>query len=214
MWAPTYDTNPNPLLALESRMLAHLLNSQAPRRIIDIACGTGRGMRQFGTSGASAFGIDASWEMLAEARKHSGLRGRLAMAQAGSLPFRDGAADLVLCSFAAGYISDFRTVLAEMRRVCVPGAHVIVSELHPRGIAAGWSRSFRSGAAVYQIEHFIHPIVQIRAAAAATGLQLETQVDAYFGEPERAIFERAGKSDAIPMVSAVPAVWIGVWTKP
>jgi hypothetical protein len=44
-------------------------------------------------------------------------------------------------------------------------------------------------------------------------LELEAQLDASFGEPERTLFKRAGKEDLFYEVSKIPAVWIGVWKK-
>jgi hypothetical protein len=54
--------------------------------------------------------------------------------------------------------------------------------------------------------------VEALSAAQACGLGLMHQVDAHFGEPERHIFDAAGK--ALEDVAAIPAIWLGMWTKP
>ena len=64
-WAPTYDSRPNALLALEQRVLAGALPAAAV--FLDVACGTGRWMRYFAGRGAVVFGLDACEEMLLQA---------------------------------------------------------------------------------------------------------------------------------------------------
>ena len=40
-WAPIYDTGPNPLLALETRVLSEKLSPFDAPRFLDVACGPG-----------------------------------------------------------------------------------------------------------------------------------------------------------------------------
>jgi ubiquinone/menaquinone biosynthesis C-methylase UbiE len=164
--------------------------------------------------GASVFGADASREMLARARGKRSLRGRLALADAASLPFCDRAADVTLCSFAAAYFSSLKAAVREMARITARGGRVIVTDLHPAGIAAGWTRSFRVHGSVYEMEHLNLSLDEFRAAGRDAGLHLHIQMDASFGEPERLIFRAAGKAQTFADLSNVPAVWIGVWNKP
>ncbi|HEY7303741.1 MAG TPA: methyltransferase domain-containing protein [Bryobacteraceae bacterium] len=214
LWAPKYDEALNPVVTLESRLLADLLCPIAGKCIVDIACGTGRWMTHLCQQGASVFGADASAEMLAQAHAKRVLRGRLALADAASLPFCDRVADVSLCSFAAGYFSSLKTALSEMARITAHGGRVIVSDLHPAGIAAGWTRSFRVHGSVYEMEHLNLSLEEFRAAGRDAGLHLHIQMDASFGDPERLIFKAAGKTHAFSELSRVPAVWIGVWNKP
>ncbi|MBV8551207.1 MAG: class I SAM-dependent methyltransferase [Acidobacteriaceae bacterium] len=205
---------PNPLLALEAGVVGRLLDSTEPLGVIDVGCGTGRWMLHFRRRGTSVFGLDLCAEMLSKAEKHPELRGRLVLGDAQSLPFPDNAADLTLCSFGAAYMPDLPRVFAEMARVCARGGRVLVSDLHPSAAAAGWNRSFKVGASAYELEHFVYSAAQIREAAASAGLQFQTQSEAYFGEAERPIFERAGKQHLISDLSTVPAIWVGLWSKP
>ena len=52
-WAPTYDHAPNPLLAREERHLLPLLEDLQSKRMLDLACGTGRWLEKLATRGAS-----------------------------------------------------------------------------------------------------------------------------------------------------------------
>lgn len=214
IWAPVYDVTPNPLLALEHRAVTRLLGSNIPERVIDIGCGTGRWLRQFQELGSDVIGIDLCKEMLSEADRSPSLRGRLVLSEATSLPIHDASAGLVLCSFVVAYVGDAFSLFAEMARVCVPGGRIIVTDMHWLAAAAGWRRSFKIGPCAYDLEHFHRSTRQLRTAASSTGLRLETQIDGFFDEPERPIFQQAGKEELLSRLSAIPAVWIGVWAKP
>ncbi|MES1261820.1 MAG: class I SAM-dependent methyltransferase, partial [Acidobacteriota bacterium] len=141
LWAPEYDASPNPLLALEARLLQDRLGVAAGDRFLDAGAGTGRWMKYAERRGARAFGIDLSAEMLA---KGSGARVRGDMRH---LPVADDAADLAICSMALGYVRSAGEVVRELARVA---RRVIVSDLHPAAVAAGWTRSFRHQGQVYE----------------------------------------------------------------
>jgi ubiquinone/menaquinone biosynthesis C-methylase UbiE len=212
-WAPHYDSHPNPLLSLEMRVLSELLPPIACQCFLDVACGTGRWMTYLRQRGAHVFGVDVCAEMLAAAQRKPLARGRSVVGDATRLPFPSGAADTVLCSFAVGYLADLQSAVSEMARAAKPGARVIISDLHPEGVSNGWTRSFRLGAQVYEMEHFGPSLEQLRAAGQAAGLKPRMQIESCFGEPERPHFRAAGKEHVYFSLSGVPAVWFGIWTK-
>lgn len=213
IWAPIYDASPNPLLALETRLLLERLSPLRASRFLDIACGTGRWMRVFQQRGSQVFGVDFSPEMLLEASRKPGLAGCLSLAEACRIPIADGAVDLTLCSFAIGYMSSPQDAIAEMARVSRQGGRVVVTDLHPSALAAGWTRSFRRDGQVYEIDHYVHPIAAWETAAESTGLTLEWRIEAGFGEPERAIFQKAGKDSLFSELSRIPALLGLSWIK-
>ena len=214
IWARRYDEDINPLLALETRVASHFLDPVPFRRFVDVACGTGRWMHYLHVNGGIPFGGDVCEAMLRVAERKPGLHGKCVLAQATLLPFTTGFADLTLCSFAAGYFPDLAGAAREIARITRRCGRVVITDLHPLALAAGWKRSFRVGAAAYEIEHFNPSDKQFRSAGEHAGLELEEQLDVCFGEPERALFKKAGKEDLFYEVSKIPAVWIGVWTKP
>jgi ubiquinone/menaquinone biosynthesis C-methylase UbiE len=214
IWAHLYDAEINPLLALDTRVASKFMGPVPFMRFVDVACGTGRWMCYLCDRGGNVFGGDACEAMLTVAKQKRGLRDRCVLAEAACLPFIEGFADVTICSFAAGYLPDLTVAARELARVTRRGGRVIVSDLHPFAIAAGWTRSFRTGSSVYEIEHFKYSDEQFRSAGERAGLSLEHQLDVSFGEPERALFKRAGKEDLFYEISKVPAVWIGVWQKP
>ena len=210
IWAPGYDAGPNPLLALETRVLLERLSLPRGGILLDVACGTGRWMQLARERGTRVIGMDLSPEMLHEASRKPGLPGHLTLADASHLPFADGASDLTLCSFAFGYLPSPREVLAEMSRVTRRGARVIISDLHPSAIACGWTRSFRAEGKVYEIDHHSHSVSDWESPA---GLILDWRLDSSFGEPERELFRQAGKESAFENLSRLPALLAMCWIK-
>lgn len=212
-WAASYDAVPNPLLALEARHLLQRLSPLQASRFLDIACGTGRWMLLAQQRGSRAFGVDFCPEMLLAASRKPGLAGYLGLADACRIPVADGAADLTLCSFALGYLPSPHHAIAEMARVSRKGGRVVVTDLHPRALAAGWTRSFRSDGQIYEIDHHAHPVAAWEAAAQSAGLTLDWRLEASFGEPEREIFRRAGKDSLFLELSRIPALLAMCWRK-
>jgi malonyl-CoA O-methyltransferase len=213
IWSESYDSQPNPLLALEFRYLSRMVQEIEGRLALDVACGTGRWLGHLVTRGARAFGIDASREMLLNASKKPGLRERLMRGDLCHLPCPDGWADLVLCAFSLGYIRTLEQGLGELARLAKAGGAVIVSDFHPEGHARGWKRAFRSGAHSYEIEHYPYTIERLLEAARNAGLDLEELQQPALGEPERRIFQEVGKETLFEEARGVPAVLIARWKR-
>ena len=61
LWAEVYDDQPNPLIALEERVLSQLLPPLRGRDVLDAGCGTGRWLDRVAASEPrSLTGVDAS----------------------------------------------------------------------------------------------------------------------------------------------------------
>jgi malonyl-CoA O-methyltransferase len=204
LWADTWDSTPSPIAALEHRVLLPWIETLAPCRAIDVGCGTGRW-----TARLSAIGIDASPAMLAVAGRKPGLRGRLAVGDAANLPVAGASADLVLCALTFGHIRDQAAAMREFERVLRPGGVLLMSDFHPEAAARGWRRTFRRHGEVYELENHPYTVVQLREVAA--GLRLSGAADAYIGEPERALFDRAGRPELFEAARAIPAVLLTRW---
>ena len=213
MWAPTYDAGPNPLLALERRVMTGLLGPLRGIRVLDVACGTGYWMQRLAEAGAIMFGFDICDEMLSYAQQKSAPETRLFLADASAIPVRSETADLTLCSFAASYFADLKRAMSEMARATRAGGRVIISDMHPAAMAAGWSRSFRKGRIRYEIEHTQWNDSSFRAAGREAGLQPKEQFDERFAEPERALFTAAGREHLFADASRIPAMRIITWIR-
>jgi len=208
LWAGTYDQDPNPLVALEHRVLSERLDLVPGERMMDLATGTGRWLEYALAHGVRATGVDLCAEMLAAASVKRGVGGRLTQADVCALPFASDSVDVAVCSFALGYIDRLDLAFREMARVA---RRIVTSDLHPDAVRAGWVRSFRNSGASYEIGHHDHLWNRIETCARAAGLRSSWKLDASFDEPERILFERAGKADAFPSARRVPAILISAW---
>jgi ubiquinone/menaquinone biosynthesis C-methylase UbiE len=179
--------------------------------VFDVACGTGRWAAWFADRGASVLGIDICAEMLARAPAR--LHGRLVLGCAEALPIAANSADLTLCSFAAGYFPGLELAISEMARITRSGGYLVIGDLHPAAVAAGWTRSFRAGGCVYEMEHFAYRVEDFTEAAHRAGFDFDSEVHGYFGELEKPAFEKAGRLERFAQLTGVPAVWIGRWRK-
>jgi len=208
-WASIYDRDPNPLLAREERYLLPLFVDLHDKRILDLACGTGRWLETLMARGAKAgVGIDCSSAMLRVAGKKKGITTRLARADCESLPFRTAVFDLAICSFALGHIRDLAPMVRELARVTKTGADVFVSDLHPEAYARGWRAGFRDGSTAVQIEMLPPAAEKTDQAFCSNVFESLTHVSLWLGDPEKPIFARAGKSHAYAEACQLPAVLV------
>ena len=210
LWSVHYDETPNPLLALEMRALSERMGDVSGRRILDAGSGTGRWMNWARSRGAHVFGVDACREMVLKAERKPGLAGRSTIADIRSIPLRDRAVDIAICSFTLGYLPSPGEIFAELARV---SQRLIVSDLHPDAVRRGWTRSFRAGNQVYELLHFPHSIAALDNCARKAGLVPEWRTAAPFAEPEREIFRRAGKENMFEEARLISVVLITVWRK-
>ena len=206
LWADTWDATPSPIVALERRHLLPWIEKLDLRCCVDVGCGTGRWAAELG-----ALGFDASREMLAVASKKPGLRGRIAAADAIALPIASGAARSVLCCLTLAHIRQRDAALRELGRTLATGGTLIITDFHAAGAARGWKRTFRHNGDLYELENYPYTLAELRSGAEPLGLKLEEFVDATIGEPEREIFQRAGRPELFEAATETPSVLLTRW---
>ena len=93
-WAPSYDAQPNPLLALEQRVLLPRFGDVRGLDVLDAGCGTGRWLGQLAArSPRSLVGVDISPVMLGLAASKLNHGCELLLGNCTALPVRDATAD-------------------------------------------------------------------------------------------------------------------------
>lgn len=208
-WAPTYDRDPNPLLALEGRQLKVMIPPLNGKRVLDLACGTGRWLTWLMTGRPTVgVGIDFSQAMLHVAKGKPNAQRRLVQADCRLMPFADSVFDLVVCSFAVGHIPDLRSVASEVRRVTAARADVFVSDLHSLAYMHGWRTGFRDHQGAAEITAWPRSEQELVEAWLSAGFKRVQSAECRLGEPERQIFAQTGRAHLFDEVCRIPGILI------
>ncbi len=112
-----------------------LLQPQPGSLALELGCGAAAGSRWLRSQGVRAVGLDLSHRMLQHSQRQDQEGGRqvpVVQAHAGDLPFGDTSFDLVATAYGAlPFTADADRVLAEVRRVLVPGGRLVFAVTHP-----------------------------------------------------------------------------------
>jgi SAM-dependent methyltransferase len=160
LWSETYDSTPNPVVAMDSRHTIKLLAPASGELILDAGCGTGRNLKPLFLAGSTAVAIDFSHRMLQVARRQQeNSPVALADLQA-SLPFGSRSFDAVLCALIGEHLSDLRVVFDEFYRILKPGGRLVFSVYHPEMSAAGIEANFERGGIEYRLGAIHHSVAE------------------------------------------------------
>ncbi len=173
------------------RQAAAIVRGWQPRRLLDLATGSGvlASSLQRACPTTKVVGADFSLPMLRRAREAGRLQ-RLAVADAMHLPFGDGVFDAVTVGFGLRNMPSYRGALEEMRRVLRPGGHVLILDF---SVPSGWWRG------LYRI--YLHRCLP-RIAALVSGEKeayeyLAESIERFpRGEGMRALLTRSGYGSA------------------
>jgi ubiquinone/menaquinone biosynthesis C-methylase UbiE len=171
-WARVYPpVAHNPLMRVEQMAMLQAWPEVTGRRVLDLACGSGRYSRVLRESAAEeVISLDFCMPML---RQVSGAHRVCASMM--QLPFPADTFDAVVSGLALGHATGVDSWMAEVARVLRVGGTLLYSDFHPEAARAGLTRSFKDeNAASCTVPHQLYSVAaQVRAAAAA-GLRLET----------------------------------------
>ncbi len=185
-WAESYPPVPhNPLMRAEQQLMRTLCPAMGGRRVLDLACGSGRYARLAAAAGAaSVLALDRSPQML---RQVTGAT--VVQASMLRLPFANGAFDVVVCGLAVGHAPDLAAWMSEAARVLAPQGALVYSDFHPRAAAAGHARRFRdSRGEEHSVPHHQHTVAAHVQAAAAAGLTVDEVGEVRVGIELREVF--------------------------
>ncbi len=178
-WSRVYDTDGNPLIALEEPWVERLIGDPTGLRIADIGCGTGRHAVRLALAGAEVTAVDFSEGMLAKGKQKPGAeRVRWAWHDLGTRLRLDASAfDRVLCALVLDHIADCRGLFAEFARIVRPasqGGRVVVSVMHPAMMLRGVRARFNDPATgeKVHVESVSNQISNYVIAATSAGLHI------------------------------------------
>ena len=171
LWADTYAAEPhNPLMAAEQNAMVALFPEIRGRRVLDLACGTGRYARLAAAAhAAEILALDISPGMLRQVTT-----GARILASMTRLPFASDSFDVVISGLALGHTLQLGLWMSEVARVLKPGGTLLYSDFHPAASRRGLRRSFRDRSnRPITVPHVCHGLDAQRHAAAAAGLTLQ-----------------------------------------
>lgn len=205
-WSEVYDSDGNPLVALEEPEVIRLMGEVRGLAIADVGTGTGRHAVRLAGAGARVVGVDFSLGMMGRARaKPNADRIAFVCADCLRLPLPRSSFDRVISGLVAEHVPALEPYLAELGRICRPGGFIIVTTLHPAMNLEGVRARFNdpvTGNKVYPAgrEYKISDFVM---AAKRAGLVFDELVERPMTAEIAATLPRAGRYVNWPMLLAM-----------
>lgn len=194
-WAEVYESDGNPLTAMEEPVVAQLLGSVADLDVLDLGCGTGRHSLPLSEAGARVTGVDFSGGMLEVARAKGGDVTFLEHDLTEPLPFDDASFDRAISCLVLEHLREPQPHFAEMHRVLRPRGVAVVTAMHPAMMLIGKQAGFRdphSGDKIHPESHHAQVSDYVMAALGA-GFSIEAMVEEAVDETLAARLPRAAK---------------------
>jgi len=113
------------------RRAARLFREKGYRRVLDLACGTGRHSLYLASQGFDVYATDAAGtgiEITQEKAARAGLDVRCSVHDMRTIPLADGFFDAVVCTWSIhhGHMADIERTVAEVYRVLRPGGTAVI----------------------------------------------------------------------------------------
>lgn len=123
------------------------------RKVLDVGCGTGRLVAALADGGARVWGVDASPEMVEEARRTVGSRGGVRVGVAEELPFKDGWFERAVMRLVAHHVDRPRS-FREIRRVLAPGGRFVIATFDANRFGEFWLTPYFPSIPIIDAERF------------------------------------------------------------
>ena len=207
-WAKVYESDGNPLTAMEEPVVAELLGAVADLDLLDLGCGTGRHSLPLSEAGARVTGVDFSEGMLEVARSKGGAVTFVEHDLSKPLPFRGGSFDRVISCLVLEHLREPEGHFVEMHRVLRPGGVAVVTAMHPAMMLIGKQAGFHdpnSGDKIHPESHHAQ-ISDYVVAALGAGFSIEAMVERAVDEALAARLPRAEKYLGWSMLLAMKLV--------
>jgi malonyl-CoA O-methyltransferase len=206
-WASTYDEDPNPLVALEEPVTLGLIGDVRGQRVLDLGCGTGRYCVLLARRGASVVGIDASSEMLEQAKRkiNPGCRFALHKGTIDKMDFPDEHFDLIVSALTFEHLAELEPTFGEAVRVLKTGGRMAISDVHPFWPVSGhdYTEFFDRAGQEYRIPAYPHLFEEYWRLCTKFGLRVEdireTKIDNWLIERFPSLEEYRG----LPLAAAL-----------
>lgn len=202
-WAEVYDSDDNPLVALEERHFP-LMFPDVNGLLVADGCGTGRQTFKLAARGARVVALDFSPAMVGRARA----KGKIAQVffvladTVASIPLKNGVLDGAVCSLVLEHVEDLTSMLRQLRLVCKLNGFLLISDIHPKLAAAGAAANFidsKTGQKVFP-RGYRHEISDYLKAANDAGFRIDVMTEVIVDEKFLDAAPRAAKYVGWPML--------------
>ena len=210
-WASGYDRPDNPIVMAEERVVQEMLDASPTGAALDAACGTGRWALYLASRGHAVTGIDATPEMLEQARGKVPT-GHFERGDLAALPLAPGSFDIAVCALALTHCIELGPPIGELARVVRSGGRVVVSDVHPFMTMLGnHARYPRSGGEFGFVQNHVHQVSDYLAAFREAGLSVLQCREPLWGKAEISMLgfgdERPGLLEAAVEGLPIVIVW-------
>ncbi len=174
LWAQVYDSNGNPLTALDDAVFPRLFRFNVRgRRVLDLGCGTGRVTAKLVRLGGRVTAADFSEKMmdLARPRFRPGQVELVTADLTRRLPFPNNKFHLATACLVLEHIRDKKAFFSEVHRVLKSGGMLYLTEMHPAMTLLGKTANFTdpvTGADVRPRSH-VKPLSDLLMSALEAG---------------------------------------------
>jgi ubiquinone/menaquinone biosynthesis C-methylase UbiE len=203
-WAPIYPpVAHNPLMRAEQAAMSRYWPEVAGRRVLDLACGSGRYSHLLTEQQAEVVALDFCLPMLQQV-----LSTRRVCASMMQLPFADASFDVVISGLALGHATDVHGWMAEAARVLRRGGTLLYSDFHPDAAQAGLTRSFKNqDQQTHTVPHRYFDVSTQQEAARMAGLTVEVVYEVRVGRELQEPFANSEQFykrwDGLPIVLVI-----------
>jgi ubiquinone/menaquinone biosynthesis C-methylase UbiE len=170
-WSTSYPPIPhNPLMRAEQKAMLECWPDVTGKRVLDLACGTGRYTRRLiDDCAAAVVALDLCDGMLLQVTAPHRVQADMMR-----LPLRNGSVDVVISGLAVGHANSIYTWVKEIARVLGDNGVLLYSDFHPDASRAGLVRSFTDNhGQKVTVPHVTHALDEHLAAAHAAGLTID-----------------------------------------
>ncbi len=175
-WAKSNDTTFNTLIATEEVYSLNLLDSLEGKTALDAGAGTGRFALRLGRRGWQVTAIEPNPAMQAIAqRAAAGENIHMEFVSASledAVPVESAAFDLVVCALTLCHVANLSGAVGEFSRTMAPGAHLLITDVHPDFVSCGMPTQFVDDGVTYHLPNEPHTRDDYLQAVANAGLNL------------------------------------------
>lgn len=199
-WADQYPPHAhNALMEAEEAAMKTLFPALVGKKVLDLACGSGRYGLIAAAEGASiSIGLDNSVPMLRQ--NPMSLR---TVSTTETIPLASNSIDVVLCGLALGHLPKLDASMSEMSRVLKPNGCALVSDFHPFIFLNGQQRTFTTAdGESFAVEHYVHLYSDYHHAALEAGLKIDAVLEPRLGQTHQVRFADANTRIGTPIIIA------------